>query len=335
MMLDLALVVLLAAALGSALLAKMLGLPITALEILLGILLGALLLFRLPAQAQSLVVLGSLLIVFLAGLETSWDFLRQNAGPALRIGIPGFVVPFAGLLLVFLWVLKMPMLVAVIGATALADTSVSIVYTTLHQYGVAELPLGRLVLASTLVVNLVEDATITGTSFFNGTAVLLSLALLAALGAAAVGLPRLIRRVEEHAPGAFTNASTRSVLLSLAILATLSAMVSVPGILFVFLLGLLCSRYVSKTLLADLQKFAFAIFVPLYFLAVGLAVNGGFVLANLPLLLGLVGVATVLKIAGLAPGVYRSVGSGLGAPVCVLMNARLTSATVILLLTLS
>ncbi|MCI4322290.1 MAG: cation:proton antiporter [Thermoplasmata archaeon] len=336
--LDLDLVLVFAAVVVTALLARWTSLPITALEIIAGIVLVAFLGFALPVGTESIIILGGLFIVFLAGFETGYGFLRANLRSALTVGIAGFVGPFVGLFVLLYYFVHAPLLVSVIGATVLADTSISITYTTLQQYDLANLPLGRLVLASTLCVNLAEDATATTATVLTTPGFLFTIGVLGALAAAALLLPRLTKAVEGGEPKQFTNIGARSLLLSLAILALLSALVGVPGILFVFLMGLIFSQLVPpnawKSYLANLRPIAFALFIPLYFVAVGLRVDPSFVLAHWPLLLGLIVAASALKIASLFPVVRRVFGKERAGPVTVLMNARLTSATVILTLVL-
>jgi Kef-type K+ transport system membrane component KefB len=319
---------------GTALLARWTSLPITALEIVAGITLAAAFGIDLPDQAQGLLILGSLLIVFLAGLETNFGFLRRHWRTALSIGIPGFLVPFAGLFVLFQFVLHAPLLVSIIGATALADTSISIVYTTLHQYELAELPIGRMVLAATLAVNLVEDLTITTTTALSTPGLVFTGIVIVALAVAALLLPRLTKALSEPQPS-FSNIGARSLLFSIAVLAALSSLAGVPGILFVFLLGLLFSQFAKKEFLVDVRKLSFALFVPVYFLAVGLRVDFMFVVANLAVLGAIVAVATVLKVGAIFPTARRYLGPARAAPVATLMNTRLTSATVILLLSLT
>jgi CPA2 family monovalent cation:H+ antiporter-2 len=148
----------------------------------------------------------------------------------------------------------------------------------------------------------------------------------------------LSKAVEGSGGIQFSNIGARALLLSLAVLALLSALVGVPGILFVFLMGLIFSQIVPpdawKGYLSNVRPIAFALFIPLYFVAVGLKVDIQFVAAHWPLLLGLIGVASVLKMASLFPVVRSVFGKARAAPVTVLMNARLTSATVILTLVL-
>lgn len=331
MELDLVLVILLGSVVGTAAAARLTQLPITALEIVAGMLLVAILGLALPMGTQSLLTFGSLLIVFLAGLETELGYLRRNLRRALTIGLAGFFVPFVGLFLLLDLGLHAPVLPSVIGATALADTSISIVYATLHQFELTELPFGRLILGSTLMLNLVEDGVITSTTFATTPGLLFSLGVLAALLGAALLLPRLSRAITEEGPSRFANLSTRLLLFSLAVLAALSSLVGVPGILFVFLMGLMFSRFASRSFLADVRKFAFALFVPFYFVAVGLRVDVGFVLAHLPVLLAIILVASALKLVAVFPLLRRWAGTA-AAPASVLMNTRLTSATVILLL---
>lgn len=333
--LDLDLVVVFGVVVLTALVARRSQLPITAVEILAGITLVAVLGFSLPAGTDSILILGSLFIVFLAGLETNFDFLRRNFRRALTLGLPGFLVPFAGLFGLLYGIVHAPLLISLIGATVLADTSISIVYTTLQQYDLNDLPYGRLLLAATLCVNLTEDTTITATTFASTSGFVFALGVLGALAVAALALPRLNRMTEES-PGSFTfsNISARTLLFSLAVLALLSAMVGVPGILFVFMMGLLFSRWAGEGFLKNVRQLAFALFVPLYFLAVGLKVNIGFVAANWPLLLLLVAAASALKIGTIYPISRKVLGPERAAPVSVLFNTRLTSATVILTLTL-
>ena len=333
--LDVALVAVFGTVVATALVSRWSKLPITALEIAAGILLVALVGFGLPAGTDSILVLGSLFIVFLAGLETNFDFLRRNLRRALVVGLPGFLVPFVGLFALLYGPLHASLLVSIVGATVLADTSISIVYTTLQQFELSELPFGRLILAITLCVNLAEDLTITSTTFLTTPGILFTLAVLGALAAAAILLPRFQQAIKDP-PGArsFSNLPARTLLFSLAILALLSTLVGVPGILFVFLMGLLFSRWAGDGFLRDVRQIAFALFVPLYFLAVGLKVDAAFVVANWPLLAILLAAGTALKIGTMYPLNRRVFGAERAAPVSVLFNTRLTSATVILTLTL-
>jgi Kef-type K+ transport system membrane component KefB len=337
--LDLDLVLVFSAVVVTATIARWTSLPITALEIIAGIVLVALLGFTLPAGTDSIITLGGLFIVFLAGFETGFGFLRRNITRALTVGLAGFIGPFLGLFVILFYVIRAPFLISIIGASVLADTSISITYTTLQQYDLADLPYGRLVLASTLIVNLAEDATVTTATVLTTPEFLFTVGILGALAAAALLLPPLLKAVEGRGGKQFTNLGARSLLLSLAILALLSALVGVPGILFVFLMGLVFSELVPpaawKEYLSNVRPIAFALFIPLYFVAVGVKVDFQFVIAHWPLLLGLVAAASALKIASLFPVVRSAFGKARAGPVTVLMNTRLTSATVILTLVLT
>ncbi|MCI4347492.1 MAG: cation:proton antiporter [Thermoplasmata archaeon] len=332
---DLDLVAIFGTLVATALIARATHLPITALEIVAGITLVTLLAFQLPLATDGILVLGGLFIVFLAGMETNLGFLRAHFRKAFTIGLVGFLVPFLGLFAVLYYGVHAPLIISIIGATALADTSISIVYTTLQQYELTDLPFGRLVLAGTLAVNLIEDFSITTTTFLTTPGLVFTIAVLGALAVAALALPSLARRVNARAgKGSFANVPARTLLFSLAILAFLSTLVGVPGILFVFLMGLIFSEWAGRGFLKDIRNLAFAIFIPLYFLAVGLKVDLAYVVAHWPLLVAVVVVATALKIGSILPVARRLFGNSRAGPVTVLMNARLTSATVILTLTL-
>lgn len=336
--LDLDLVIVFAAVVLTALIARRTQLPITALEIIAGIVLVAVLGFQLPSGTESILTLGGLFIVFLAGFETGFGFLRANFRRAFTVGLAGFFGPFLGLFLVLDYGFHAPLLISIIGATVLADTSISITYTTLQQYDLTDLPFGRLVLASTLCVNLLEDATVTTSTVLTTPGLLFTLGVLGALAVTALVLPRIAKAAQGGDPGFFANISARSLLFSLAVLALLSSVVGVPGILFVFLMGLVFSQILPpaqwKGYLDLLRPLAFAVFIPLYFVGVGLKVDPSFVLAHLSILVLLIGAATALKMASLYPAVRSVFGKARAGPVTVLMNTRLTSATVILTLVL-
>jgi Kef-type K+ transport system membrane component KefB len=337
--LDLDLVIVFGSVVVTALIARWTQLPITALEILTGVLLVTFLGLTFPtgiSTTDSLLLFGSLLIVFLAGLETNLGFLRANFQRAMVMGLGGFLVPFIGLFVALFFGIHAPLRISVVGATALADTSISIVYTTLQQYDLTNLPFGRLILAATLCVNLVEDFTITTSTLLTSPGFLFTLGILAALAVAALVLPSVSKVVAPRSSeGVFSNIGARTLFFSLAALALLSALVGVPGILFVFLLGLMFSQYATDTYATNIRNIAFAIFVPLYFVAVGLKVNVAFVVAHWELLVALIAVASVFKIAAIYVTSRRFLGKERAGPVAVLMNSRLTSATVILTLTLA
>ncbi|MCI4346621.1 MAG: cation:proton antiporter, partial [Thermoplasmata archaeon] len=152
--LDVDLVLLFSAIVVTAFLARWTSLPITALEILAGLLLVGVVGFSVPTATNSIITLGGLFVVFLAGFETGFGFLLKSWRKALTVGLAGFLGPFAGLFVLLFYIVHAPFLISLIGATALADTSISITYTTLQQYELADLPFGRLLLACTLCVNL-------------------------------------------------------------------------------------------------------------------------------------------------------------------------------------
>jgi Kef-type K+ transport system membrane component KefB len=382
------LVILFAVIFATAVIARSTDIPITALEIIAGIALAYFISFTTPSSVNAIVSLGSLLIVFLAGYETGLDFLKLHFSKALLTGLCAFLVPFIALLLVLTQIVHAPLIDSLIGSAALSDISISIVYTTLRQYDIVGLQLGRMILAITLMVNILEDSTVTMISLGNSTSILSTSLILGGMLGGALVLPSFLRKIEAHYSTTFSSIPTRFILFSLALMSALSSLAGVPGILFIFLLGLLYSRklrngtnnndnHKKKCLLAPLfssgesyspvqkndetngnykdsqnvvtsrgnsetepfldkvMNFAFAAFIPLYFVAVGLKVNLTFVLANLPVLLLIVGVATIARVFGAYAPTRRYFGSSEVKPLLALFNTRLTSATVILLLSLT
>lgn len=267
-----------------------LGQPSVLGELLVGILLGPSLLdlLHLPFISKGLGVtiselaeLGVLLLMFLAGLELHLSELTRNLRPSAFAGILGVVLP-----VLLGWgtgsFFGMDQSAAIFLGLTLGATSVSISAQVLIELKalrsrVGLSLLGAAVFDDILVILLLSVflAVESGAGTLMGIGLIaLRMALFLGLSIAAGFwvLPWLMRRVT-HLPvsqGAVTLALV--VMLSYGLAAELvGGMAAITG---AFLAGLMMARTPEKERIENgLHALAYALFVPIFFISIGLAVN--------------------------------------------------------------
>lgn len=318
--LALALVILIAAAKLGGYISLRLGQPSVLGELIAGLILGPSLLDTLhhsPFTSQHLdetiallAELGVLLLMFLAGLELHIKDLAKAGKVSVLAGTLGVIFPVAmgfGLGRIF----GMDDLPALFVGLVLAATSVSISAQTLMELGV---------LRSRVGIGLL------GAAVFDDVLVILGLSILLALtgeggGLAAVGLvllrmalflgiasavgmllPRLTRRVD-HLP--ISQGLVAFVLITLLLYAwAAEALGSMAAITGAFMAGLFFARSPQREQIqAGVSVLAYGLFVPIFFIHVGLGVDTHMMAGQaLWLIVAMIAVAVVSKILGAGLG---------------------------------
>lgn len=318
-LLLLALIILLAKAAGW--LSARLGQPAVLGELLVGLLLGpsVLNLLHWPAFGAAaeevvglLAELGVILLMLIAGLEVDLRELRRAGRSALLAGALGVVLPLAGgwgCARLFGYDSGASFAVGVL----LTATSVSISAQTLLELGVLRSPegialLGAAVVDDVLVILIlsVEVAFRSGQGGVGGILlVLLRMALFLGVGGFLClwGLPRLMRYVDRWAVSAAIPAVTLVVTFFTAWAADYVG--GVAAITGAFLVGLGLRRSAQHNAIVEaMHTMGYAMFVPLFFVSVGLQANVRALGGRMVLFAAaVIAVAVVTKV----------LGSGLGA----------------------
>jgi Kef-type K+ transport system membrane component KefB len=303
-------------------LSSRLGQPAVLGELLIGLLLGPSLLdiLHLPLFSglttgetlSQLAELGVILLMLIAGLEVDLRDLRRAGRSSLFGGGLGVVLGLAGV-----W--GFSLLMGYDSAAALAigvlvtATSVSISAQTLLELGV----LGSQEGIALLGAGIVDDVLIIlilslQVAFRGGNSSLVGILWIVGrmvlfLGVGGVlclwGLPRLMNRVERWPVSAALPAAVLVVTLFTAWAADyLGGLATITG---AFLVGLGLRRSaVHNTIVEAMHTLGYTLFVPLFFVGVGLQANVRTLDASLLLFAGLLIVVSIL---------VKSVGNGLGA----------------------
>lgn len=302
------------------------GLSVSIIEIVAGVVLGNSLHLTAPQWLAFLASFGSIVLTFLAGAEVDPDEFRATWKASVLVGVVSFALPFAGALLACRYGFGWDLRAAEIGGIALSTTSLAVVYAVLVESGLNATALGKLIMSATFVTDLGTVAALS-LLFITPTwwlvpFVVVSVALIAVM-------PRLddwfFRRygnrvIEPEIKGAFA---------ALLLLMWLGDQAHSHATLPAFLLGLAVSRTFLKHR-ASQQRFrvvAFALLTPFFFLRSGMNVSLPLVIANIGVLVALLAVKLVLKSVGVYP-LARRFAKPHAAFTTLLMSTGLTFGTI-------
>ena len=302
-----------------------LGVTVAIVEIVLGVVAGNVLGLEPPEWLNFLATFASVVLTFLAGAEVDPDLLRAKFKESFVLGGVSFLAPF-----LFAWgfcqlVLGWDLRAALIGGIALSTTSLAVVYAVLVETGLNKAEIGKLIMAATFVTDLGTVLALT-LLFVRPTIWLLAFVGLSA--AAIFAMPRLEswffgrygnRVIEPEIKGAF------AVLLTLMFFAQLAQS---HAVLPAFLLGLAVARVFHKH--PQLQRFqvvAFAFLTPFFFLKGGMNISVPAVVANIGLVVLLLGAKLLPKFLGVYPIARRYVPRD-AIYTTLLMSTGLTFGTI-------
>ncbi len=294
-------------------------------EILVGILLGPSLLNLMQLQfvtdshlnevIQLMGELGVLFLMFLAGLELHLNDLVKNARVAAYAGMLGVVIP-VGLGLGFGELIGMDFQHSLFLGLTLGATSVSISAQVLIELKVIRSKvgyglLGAAVFDDVLVLLLLSVflALLSGSSGFMSILFVIGKMLLFLAASVAIGLwglPFLVKLTQKRSISQGITTLAIVTMLAYGVAAELlGGMAAITG---AFLAGLMFARTPEKSKVeSNFHSLAYALFVPVFFVSIGLGVDLHTVDASmLWIMLGISGIAIVGKVIGAGGGARLS-----------------------------
>jgi Kef-type K+ transport system membrane component KefB len=267
-------------------------------EILAGVILGPAILGRFSSQFSSgaqhfdmvlnfVYWLGLLLLMFISGCETRKLFSREDRREVSWLVIVGTGLPFIIGLAAAPWlplhslmgtVEVRSALVLVLGI-AVAVTSIPVISRIFHDLGILHTRFARLVLGVAVIEDIVLWAILAVATALAGTVAFskekIAFHVLLTLVYFLVGLllaPRLLRHVNRARWNILAHASPVAyVLLVLFAYSALAAAMDVSLVFAAFLAGfaVVRDREMFADALESINKFSFALFIPIYFAIVG------------------------------------------------------------------
>uniref|UniRef100_D7DTK8 Sodium/hydrogen exchanger n=2 Tax=Methanococcus voltae TaxID=2188 RepID=D7DTK8_METV3 len=270
--------------------------------------------FNLIPMSESLMQFGAfgmLFLMFLAGLEVDNDTLREEFKNSTVLSLFSMVIPAIGGYFVAQF-FGLDFFGSLIYAVIFSSHSVGIVYGLMDELNMIKSKLGTTLLSATVVVDLIsliivsiivkatETATTIGLSLNSEIFQFIGLVLVYIIGLLLV-IPLMskyiFKKLEElHVP------KIHFILLLILISIITGEYIGIHPIIGAFITGIAVSEELTKeehdTLLNEnLNAIGYGLFIPLFFLTVGMNTNIGVLtdLSNLSLILVAVSVLAILK----------------------------------------
>jgi len=297
--------------------ANRIGIPAVIGELLVGILLGPAILnwIKLDSMVSAFSDIGVIILMFLGGLESDLGLLKKYLRPAIIVAISGVVLPVVIMGFVT-WALGFSILEAIFIGVIFSATSVSISVAVLKQYhalstregatilgaAVADDIIGVLLLS--LMISLLSSQGIHAGGHQPTLAIILIEQVLFFCGAYLLVkwiAPYLMQLSEKLIVPSSVTIMSIIICLSMAWVANL---VGLSGAIGAFFAGIAIANTPYKTLLADhVEPLGNSIFIPVFFVSVGLNMTFNHFMKNLFLIVVLIVLA----------GLTKWIGCGLGA----------------------
>ena len=287
-------------ALAASLISIRIGLSVALVEIIVGAVAGNTVGLEITPWASYLAGAGALVLTFLAGAEVDPVVVRKHFWPSMLIGLMGFAVPFAGVLLFTRYVFGWSWPQAEIAGLALSTTSVAVVYAVMVENGYNKTELGKIILAACFVNDLGTVAVL-AVLFANYNIWLAVFAV--AAGLAMVLLPRFTPWFFRKVGNRVSEPETKFLLLMLFGLGGLGSVAKVEPVLAAYLIGMVLAPYflAERVLPQRLRVIAFSLLTPFYFLKAGSLVKAETVIFQIGIIAILLALKTAAKFAGIGP----------------------------------
>ncbi|MCE4624887.1 MAG: cation:proton antiporter [Desulfurococcales archaeon] len=249
---------------GAALLAEALDVAPAVVELVLGVLAAE---AGVPSVegVELLALVGSVFIMYMAGLEIDPHLLRRNLLSSTISGVVSFLAPMVVAALGVHHFLGYTWEQSLLAAIGTATTSVAVVYAIIRRGGLTRRPIGQIILATAMVADVASILAFVAVEA--GISVVVGLYL---VGIVAVII--LLARFFEWASGGLHEVELKLILAFLTAAALISEYVGVHAILFAFLLGIATRDTVEKSrdLGTKLTALTFGVLAPIFFIDAGL-----------------------------------------------------------------
>ncbi len=306
---------------AGALIAEPLGVSPAVVELALGVIAGALGVPR-SEIIDVLGLMGSIFIMYVAGLEIEPSVLKRDLVPSVVSGLISFLAPLAATYVILVH-MGFNGTESVLAGIGVSTTSVAVVYAIIRKHGVIRRRLGQLILA----VAMVADVSSILAFVLAASAHTLNMALYF------VGIlisPFILSIFLEWASGGEHEVELKLILAFLVAASLVSEYFGVHAILFAFLLGIATrDTIIKRPVLRDkVTALTFGLLAPIFFVDAGLHASPSNLYVYLELTIFILLVSLPVKIIATHLSLRTLTGRSPGR-ISAVFGARLTVSTVI------
>ncbi|MEM4658149.1 MAG: cation:proton antiporter [Candidatus Methanosuratincola sp.] len=300
-MVDLVPVALVSAAIAiAAILSVRFNISSAIFEVAAGIVLGNFLGVGIDGWLDFLGTFGGLMLTFLAGAEIETRLMRKNLKLSLALGSMSFLAPLVGEVLFFSFFTDWGLTTILVASLALTTTSVAVVYAVLTEYDLLKLPLGGAIIAVTFVNDIL---TLVGVNLLSPSVNYFTVLFIVLVIAAAVLIPRLLRKVVSSYGRRSVEVELRLVIALILLMALVADAGKLHAVFGVFLLGFLFANNIQEyeEIRSKIRTVTFALLSPAFFIKAGLLIDLGAVANSGAIILGALAAKLASKVVGTYP----------------------------------
>ncbi|MCE4625873.1 MAG: cation:proton antiporter [Desulfurococcales archaeon] len=248
---------------GSSLIADAIGVAAAVVELVLGVGAGVLGLESNEAL-EVLALVGSVFIMYVAGLEIDPRLLRRYLVPSMGSGLVGLLVPTAVVYVLLRFMGYGPEASLLVGI-ALSATSVAIVFAIVKKWGMTRSVLGQIIISASMIIDI---GGVLGFVLVTAGLDLLIVLYMIGLVAAVYLFARFLR----YAAGGENEVELRLIIAFLLAVSLVGEKIGVHAILFAFLLGIATRDVIlhDKALEEKVAGLTFGLLAPIFFISAGL-----------------------------------------------------------------
>ncbi len=210
-------------------------------------------------------LMGSVFLMYIAGLEIDPVLLRRNLGKSLVIGGAGFLAPLASSY-VLLRLLGYSSLQAVYAGLGVSTTGVAIVYAIIKSAGLIRRRIGQVIFATAMVADVIVVLVFTFLASSRSPMMILYFVIV-------IIFPIVFARIIHSLPHSSAEGELRIILAVLIGAALVSELVGVHAILFAFILGIATRQFIHKRKIveAKINGLTFGFLAPIFFTTAGMS----------------------------------------------------------------
>ena len=210
-------------------------------------------------------LMGSVFLMYIAGLEIDPVLLRRNLGKSLVIGGAGFIAPLASSYAV-LRLLGYSSLQAVYAGLGVSTTGVAIVYAIIKSAGLIRRRIGQVIFATAMVADVIVVLLFTFLAS-SRSPIMIGYFILV------IVFPIVFAKIIHGLPHSSAEGELRIILAVLIGAALVSELVGVHAILFAFILGIATRQFIHKRRIveAKISGLTFGFLAPIFFTTAGMS----------------------------------------------------------------
>jgi Kef-type K+ transport system membrane component KefB len=266
-------------------------------EVFAGVILANLLHVEMSSWLEFLGTFGGLILTFLAGAEVEFALLKSKAKESFVLGTMAFLAPLIGVVSFLALVLRWESQASLAGALALTTTSIAVVYAVLIEFELIKIPFAKTIIAVTFVNDIL---TLVGINFVKPSFDWVTLSFVIVLLVSVILVPKLLKIVVQRYGKRAMEMELRFVLAALLGVAFFADEAKLHAVFGAFVLGLIFANSLQQhqEILSKMKTVTFGLLAPAFFVRAGMMIALPTVVANIALILGLLGAKLASKFVG-------------------------------------